>query len=116
MLLCESEMKVMSILWDHDAIPAKQVSLLANDRYGWNKNTTYTILTKLVAKGVVLREDPGFLCRAVLSRDEAKAEETAVLLDKFYGGSRLSLFSALIESEQLTADEIAQLRAMIQKG
>lgn len=115
MRLCESEEKVMSILWTHDTISAKQVSLIAKELFGWNKNTTYTILTKLVSKKCVLREDPGFLCTALLSMSEVKSEETSALLNKYYEGSRMALFSALISDVQLSPEEIDQLRNMIKK-
>ena len=45
--LFESEAKLMEILWERGPLPAKEVSLIAADTIGWNKNTTYTILKKL---------------------------------------------------------------------
>ena len=41
--------------------------------------------------------------------------ETQGLIDKLFGGSRKALFSALIEDEKLTKDEIDELRKLIDK-
>ena len=42
--LFDSEAKVMEIIWAQGPISAKEISLIAADTIGWNKNTTYTII------------------------------------------------------------------------
>ena len=49
--LFESEAKVMEIIWAKAPISAKEISLIAAETIGWNKNTTYTVIKKLEAKG-----------------------------------------------------------------
>ncbi|MBQ2677223.1 MAG: BlaI/MecI/CopY family transcriptional regulator [Clostridia bacterium] len=113
--LFDSEIKVMEIIWDNEPVSAKQISLIANDTIGWNKNTTYTIIKKLEAKGFVKREEPNFVCTSVFSRDEVQKNETKSLVDKLFGGSKKALFSALLEDEHLSKDEIKELRDLIEK-
>ena len=113
--LFDSELKVMELVWEGEPISAKSVSLLAADRYGWNKNTTYTVIKKLEAKGVLHREEPGFVCTSLISRDEVCKTETQGLIDKLFGGSRKALFSALLEDEDISAEELDELRAMIER-
>ena len=45
----ESEIKVMEIIWEKAPVSAKEISLVAANTIGWNKNTTYTVINKLVA-------------------------------------------------------------------
>ena len=111
--LFDSEAKVMEILWDHGALPAREISRIAADTIGWNKNTTYTVIKKLEAKGFLRRDEPGFLCTALITREEARRTEARTLLHKVFGGSRKALFSALLEGETLSDDEIDQLRRLI---
>ncbi len=113
--LFESEYKVMELVWGGEPISAKQVSLLAGEKYGWNKNTTYTVIKKCEAKGLLSREEPGFVCRALVSREAVCRAETQGLIDRMFGGSRRALFSALLEEEALTDEELAELRAMIER-
>jgi predicted transcriptional regulator len=47
--LFDSEIKVMEIIWENEPISAKQVSLIAAEQIGWNKNTTYTVIKKKVS-------------------------------------------------------------------
>lgn len=113
--LFDSEIKVMEIIWANEPVSAKQVSLIATDTIGWNKNTTYTVIKKLEAKGFIKREEPGFICTSVFSQDEIQKSETQSLIDKLFGGSKKALFSALLDDEKLSADEIRELREMIEK-
>lgn len=113
--LYDSEYKVMNIVWDNEPITAKNISLIAADTVGWNKNTTYTIIKKLEAKGFLKREDPGFICTSLISRDQIQQSETQSLIDKLFGGSKRALFSALLEDEKLSDKEIKELREMIEK-
>ena len=77
-----SEAKVMEIIWARSPISAKDISLIATESIGWNKNTTYTIIKKLEAKGFIRREDPGFICTPLVSQNEMQKVEVASLVKK----------------------------------
>lgn len=111
--LFDSEAKVMEIIWDKGPISAKEISLVAADSIGWNINTTYTVIKKLVTKGFIQRDDPGFICIPLISKTEMQKVEARSLLSRVFGGSRKALFSALLEDEQLSEDEINELRKLI---
>ncbi len=113
--LFDSEIKIMEIIWANGPVSAKRISLIAADTIGWNKNTTYTVIKKLEAKGFIKRDDPGFICTAVFSRNEIQRSEAKSLVDKLFNGSKKALFSALLYDEKLSEDEIKELREMIEK-
>lgn len=50
----------MEIIWDRGPLSAKEISLIAADSIGWNKNTTYIVLKKLEAKDFIRRDEPGY--------------------------------------------------------
>ena len=74
--LFDSELKVMDLLWANEPISAKDLSLLAESEYGWNKNTTYTVIKKIEAKGYLRRTDPGFVCVSLISKKDICESET----------------------------------------
>lgn len=113
--LFDSEIKVMEIIWENEPISAKQVSLIAAEQIGWNKNTTYTVINKLEGKGYVRREEPGFICSSLISREDVCKTETRNLVDKLFGGSKKALFSALLEDEKLSSNDLDELRKMIEE-
>ena len=111
--LFDSEAKVMEIIWKKSPISAKEISLIAAETIGWNKNTTYTVIKKLEAKEFIQREDPGFICTPLVSQNQMQKVEVASLLKKVFGGSRKALFSALLEDEALSDEEINELHKLI---
>ena len=115
MKLYDSEIKLMELIWQNEPVSAKQLSLLAQQEIGWNKNTTYTVIKKVIEKGYVKREEPDFICTALISRGEVTKSETKGLIDRLFGGSKKALFSALLEDEELTEADIAELHAMIDR-
>lgn len=113
--LFDSEAKIMEIIWESGPLSAKEISLIAADRFGWNKNTTYTVIKKLEAKGFIRRDDPGFICTPLVSQEEMQKKEAVSLLNRVFGGSRKALFSALLEDEKLSDHEIEELKDLIDK-
>lgn len=111
----DSEIKVMEMVWASEPVSAKELSLMAEKQIGWNKNTTYTVIKKLEAKGFLKRSEPGFMCTSLVSKEEICKTETQGLVDKLFGGSKKALFSALLQDESLTKDDIEELRSMIEK-
>lgn len=112
--LFESEAKVMEIIWAKSPISAKEISMIAAETIGWNKNTTYTVIKKLEAKGFLQRQDPGFICTPLVSQNQMQKVEAVSLVKKMFGGSRKALFSALLEDEPLSEEEISALRDLIE--
>lgn len=114
--LYDSELKLMELLWESpEPLTAKEISALAAQRIGWSRNTTYTVLTKLAAKGIIRREEPGFRCIPLATRQEVQHAEAVSLLQRLFGGSKRALVSALLEDAPLTGEEAAALHDMIDR-
>ena len=111
--LNNSQVKVMQLLWETGATTAKNLCLMAAERYDWNKNTTYTIIKSLVEMGAVERSEPDFLCTPLLSLEEVRRTETKGLVDKFFHGSASAFFSAFLEDETISSEELEALKKII---
>lgn len=113
--LFDSELKVMDVLWRQGDQTAKAVSDILKAEIGWNMNTTYTVIKKCIAKGAIARSEPGFLCHALISKEEAQEAETDELIGKLYDGSVDKLFAALLGRKKLTALQISELRQLVDR-
>jgi len=111
--LFDSELKVMSVLWREGDRTAKEISDILKKEICWNMNTTYTVIKKCVAKGAIERTEPGFMCRALISKEDVQAAETDELIGKLYDGSVDKLFAALLERKNLTEEQISELRRIV---
>ncbi len=111
--LVDSELKVMDVLWKEGVSTAKHVSDVMTARYGWNINTTYTLLKRCIKKGAVERRDPNFVCIPRIRREVVQAQETDELLDKVFDGSVDLLVASLLDRRKLSQDQIARMRRML---
>ena len=77
-------------------------------------NTTYTVIKKCIAKGAIERNEPGFLCHALIPKESVQEAETDELIGKLYDGSVDKLFAALLGRKKLSAEQINRLKQMVE--
>lgn len=112
--LFDSELKIMDIVWDKASVSAKEITLIAAETIGWNKNTTYTIIKKLIEKNAIERTEPNFICTPLVKKEDVRKAETQSLIDKLYNGSKKAFFAAFIEDD-ISDDELEVLKKLIEK-
>lgn len=113
--LFSSEIRIMELLWENGEMSAKELAAALLKSVGWSKTTTYTVIKKCVEKGAVLRTEPGFICKAAVSKNEVQESEAFDLVDRLFGGSPDLLVSALIGSGKISSDQLKNLREMVKK-
>lgn len=111
--LHEGELNVMELLWSNKELAAKDISKIIKEYIGWEKNTTYTVIKRLIDKGAITREDPGFICRANVTKRKIQDIETKVLLDKFYNGSISNFITDYLAHQKLSQNDVVNLNRMI---
>lgn len=111
--LFDSELKVMSVLWNEGDMPAKRIAEKLTAEVGWNKNTTYTLIKRCMKKGAIERMEPNFMCHALIAKEEVQEAETNELIDKVYDGSADKLFAALLGRKKLSTEQIEKLRKIV---
>jgi len=112
--LFDAELRLMEIIWEREPISAKEISVIATEQFDWNKNTTYTVIKRLIEKEVLRRDEPGFICSSIIKRDDVRKAETNTLIEKLFGGSKKAFFAAFAD-EKLSSDEVEALKALIEK-
>jgi len=111
-----AELEIMSILWDARR-PLKPADI--EERLGGEKaNTTVrTILTILMRKGHVARERDGkaYLYSALTRRDQPLPSLVRRIIDTYCGGSASLLVQHLVKSEELSEDDLKELKKLAGK-
>lgn len=113
--LHEGELNVMELLWSNKALAAKDISKIIKEYIGLEKNTTYTVIKRLIEKGAITREDPGFICRANVSKKKVQEIETKALLNKLYNGSVSQFITEYLVNQKLSSDDLAALEFAISR-
>ena len=110
--LHEGELNIMELLWSNKELAAKDISKIIKEYIGWEKNTTYTVIKRLIDKCAVQRTDPGFICSALVSQRSVREIETKRLIDQFYNGSLQTFISEYLKNQSLSAGDIAELQKL----
>lgn len=109
MKLAETERRVMTLIWDQEGITAKELAAALEKSVGWNKTTTYTVITRCMEKNYIRRENPKFHCYSLISREEVAQADTDALIDFSYQGRPDLLVAALVGRNKLSLDQIKGL-------
>lgn len=113
MRIAESERRVLTVLWEHGPLMAKEIAEHLNNQLGWKKATTYTMLTRCAEKGYILREEPRFRCTALLTREQVQQQETDYLLENDFNGSADLLVASLVNRKKMSVDQLRQLHELL---
>lgn len=111
--LSDLELKVMNVLWQEGDTTAKHITEVMNDKNGWNKNTTYTLIKRCIGKGAIERSEPNFMCHALVPKEVIEQSETDDLIEKIYDGSADKLVAALISRKALSKEQIEKLKKIV---
>lgn len=111
--LHEGELNVMELLWSNKELAAKDISKIIKEYIGWEKNTTYTVIKRLIDKGAIKREDPGFICKASITKRKIQEIETRALLDKLYNGSISNLMIDFINNQKLSGTDLENIERVL---
>ena len=109
----EGEYRFCLILWENEPIQSAQLAKLCNERLGWSRTTTYTIIRRLTDRGVVKSENA--IVSAVVKKEEVQLSEMNELVEKTFEGSLPAFIAAFARRQKLSDEEIAALREMIEE-
>ena len=115
MKINESELKIMNIVWDKGELSATVIVTQMKELTGWNRNTTYTLLKRLIEKGALERVEPRFICRPLVEKEKIRQVEAEELVDKLFEGSISNLFSTFFKNENVDKGQIDEIRKLIEQ-
>jgi predicted transcriptional regulator len=113
--LTEAELRIMEVLWRRGASTVQQVQDWLPSSLAYNSVlTTIRILEK---KGHVkhLKDGRAFIYEPVIGREEATRSEIRHLLSRFFRDSHEALLLNLLQDEEMDADQLKRLRAMLEE-
>lgn len=109
----ESEYRFCLILWENEPISSGELAALCEEKLGWSKTTTYTVIKRLSDRGVVKNEKR--VVTALVSKDEAQVSELDELMEKKFEGSLPAFIAAFARRENLSDEKIAEIRRIIEE-
>lgn len=109
--LTETELKFSEIIWGNAPIASGELVKLCEEQFKWKKSTTYTMLKKLIEKGIFVNSEG--IVKSILNKDEFFAVQSNSIVEESFGGSLPKFITAFTSKKKLSKKEIAELEQMI---
>jgi predicted transcriptional regulator len=109
------ELEILRILWELGPSPVRDIHARLNRVKGTNYSTTVKMLTVMLTKGLVKRDENAtpYIYRAALTRDRAAKKFLAELIEKVYEGSAMSLVLQALAGGKASKEEILEARKLL---
>lgn len=116
--LADAEWEVMNYLWDHPGATGKETCEFLEEKEGWKRSTTLTLISRLAAKGAVSEERSGKVKTffPAIDREDIGIAETQSFLERVYQGSLSLMVSSLTRKQALSKEEVEELLALLKGG
>lgn len=111
--LAEGEYRFARIVWENEPLPSGKLVELSQRELGWKKSTTYTVLKKLVDRGILRNENA--VVSAVVPRDEVLREESRAVVNRSFDGSLPSFLAHFMGGRTISDAEAGELKALIDR-
>jgi BlaI family penicillinase repressor len=115
--ISESEWQVMKLLWAKNPSTANEVVEALSSTTTWKPKTIKTLLNRLVKKKAVGYEKKGreYHYYPLAAQADCVRAESHSFLRRVYGGAMKPMLAAFLEGEDLSPEEIKDLKRILDK-
>ena len=105
------EARFADLIWQNEPITTKELVALCEKELNWKRTTTYTVLKKLCERGIFCTENS--TVTSLVSKNEFYAIQSEKFVDETFAGSLPAFLAAFTTRKKPTADELEEIRRMI---
>ena len=111
------EAVIMDSVWEESPVTVREVQERLEATKPMAYNTVLTMMRILRDKGFLVSERSGRMdvYRPDISREQMGRRSLAEVLDRFFAGSAETLVSQLLDSDQVSAEEVKAIRREVNK-
>ena len=112
-----AELEILRIVWELEPCTVGQIHARLAEGKGTNYSTTMKMLSLMLGKGLLSRDEQAspHRYRAKLTRAKARTSMLGELIDKVYEGSAMSVALQALARGRASPDEIAAARALLDR-
>lgn len=105
------ESRFADIVWANAPLTTGELVKLCEAELSWKRTTTYTVLKKLGERGIFHMEDG--VVTALISREDYYAAQSEKFVEETFEGSLPAFIAAFTKRKSLSAQEVAEIKKMI---
>ncbi len=116
--LSDSEWRIMKQLWERSPSTLGELTKALEPETGWTRATVFVLLKRLIAKNAVRMDENSRsnVYSPLIVREDVAPAETESFLNRVYDGSLEMMFSSLTSRKKLSAEEIAEIRQILDRA
>ena len=113
--LSERQLAIMRVLWERGGATVAEVQKALDEVRPLAYSTVSTLLSRMEGKGAVTHREEGrtFIYEAVVTEEQVSTTVVSHLVDKVFSGNAVELVSHLLDSRDVDADELAQIKKLV---
>lgn len=113
--LGETELEVLDIVWELGTASVADVLEIIRKKRKVAYTTVMTVMRKLADKGYLEFKEEGrsYLYSPCIPAAQVRGRLLSDMVASVFGGSRVAAVRTLVESESLSDEQIAELRALV---
>lgn len=110
------ELQVLSLLWEHGALPARTVLEKLPDAKPRAYTTVLSVLQVMEKKGLVRHESEGnrHLYRAAVKQRSVVGPFLRGVVKTIFGGKASTAMQHLLETTDVSEEELAEMKALLE--
>ena len=109
--LCDSDYRFMCVVWDNAPINSGELVKLCQEKLGWKKSTTYTVVRKMCEKGYIANEDA--TVTVLIPKEQVQADESQYFVERTFDGSLPGFIAAFLGGKKISNEDANKLKKMI---
>ena len=112
--ISDAELSIMQVLWDaEEGLSMTELRRRVQQRTTWGSTTVKTLVQRLTAKGVLRQEKREvFYYIPLITEAEYNASANKRFINRVYRGSARDLVAALLRSNDLSDEDVSELREL----
>ncbi len=113
--ISEAESRIMEALWKRGPLVVEDIVAEVAGPQRWSDRTVKSLIGRMLKKKTLqsFRNEGRTYYRPLVARDDYMMAESQSFLDRIFGGKLAPLVSHFAEHEKLSAEDVAQLKALI---
>lgn len=113
--ISDSEWEIMKIIWNNPNCTAQEIIEQLKDSQKWKPKTVKALISRLIDKNIIGFKQSGREYRyySLINEEECRKTESKSFLHRVYNGSLKSMFLNFIEEENLSKEDIEELKSIL---
>jgi len=114
--LTEAEWTVIKAIWKTEPCTATAIQERLHKQTQWSYSTVRTIMDRMVGKSLLKAEKAGkvTLFQSTVTQEQAQRGELLYALKHAFNGALTPMVQCLLDTENLSSGDLAELEAMIE--